>query len=39
VFAGTCHGFDAFLPEWNVTQRLYAMQGAALRRALHRRHS
>jgi acetyl esterase len=39
VFAGTCHGFDAFLPEWNVTQQLYAMQGAALRRALHRRHS
>jgi acetyl esterase len=39
VFPGTCHGFDAFLPEWDVTQQLHAMQGAALRRALSRRRS
>lgn len=35
VFPGTCHGFDAFLPDWAVTEQLYAMQGAALRRAFH----
>jgi acetyl esterase/lipase len=34
VFGGTCHGFDAFLPEWETSQQLYALQGAALRRAL-----
>jgi acetyl esterase/lipase len=39
VFPGTCHGFDAFLPEWETSQRLYALQGAALRRALSKRHS
>jgi acetyl esterase/lipase len=39
VFAGTCHGFDAFLPEWETTQRLYELQGAALRRALNDRRS
>jgi len=33
VFPGTCHGFDAFLPDWEVSIRLYAMQVAALRRA------
>ena len=33
VFPGTCHGFDAFLPDWEVSLRLYAMQVAALRRA------
>ncbi|OBA85557.1 alpha/beta hydrolase [Mycobacteriaceae bacterium 1482268.1] len=33
VFAGTCHGFDAFVPEWETSQRLYALQGVALRRA------
>ncbi|HEX5145153.1 MAG TPA: alpha/beta hydrolase [Mycobacterium sp.] len=33
VFPGTCHGFDALLPEWEVSQRLFAMQAAALRRA------
>ncbi|UNB50370.1 alpha/beta hydrolase [Mycolicibacterium sp. YH-1] len=35
VFAGTCHGFDSLLPEWDVSQALFAMQGEALRRALH----
>lgn len=35
VFPGTCHGFDSLLPEWEVSQQLFAMQGAALRRALH----
>jgi acetyl esterase/lipase len=33
VFPGTCHGFDAFVPKWEISQQLYAMQGAALRRA------
>lgn len=33
VFPGTCHGFDAFLPEWQTSQQLYAFQGAALQRA------
>ncbi|OBG81259.1 alpha/beta hydrolase [Mycobacterium sp. E802] len=35
LFAGTCHGFDSLLPEWEVSQQLFALQGAALRRALH----
>jgi acetyl esterase/lipase len=33
VFPGTCHGFDAFLPEWEISQQLYELQGGALRRA------
>jgi acetyl esterase/lipase len=33
VFAGTCHGFDSLLPEWEVSERLFDIQGAALRRA------
>jgi acetyl esterase len=33
VFPGTCHGFDAFVPDWDVSRRLFDMQGAALRRA------
>jgi acetyl esterase len=33
VFPGTCHGFDAFLPEWETSQQLYSLQGAALKRA------
>jgi acetyl esterase/lipase len=36
VFPGTCHGFDSLLPEWDVSQELFALQGTALRRALHR---
>jgi acetyl esterase/lipase len=39
VFAGTCHGFDAFLPEWKTSRQLYAMQGAALTRAFINDHS
>jgi acetyl esterase/lipase len=34
VFPGTCHGFDSLLPEWEVSQQLFALQGAALGRAL-----
>ncbi|KUH99083.1 alpha/beta hydrolase [Mycobacterium sp. IS-3022] len=36
VFGGTCHGFDSLLPEWETSVRLFELQGAALRRALHR---
>jgi acetyl esterase len=36
VFPGTCHGFDSLLPGWEISQELFAIQGAALRRALHR---
>jgi acetyl esterase/lipase len=35
VFPGTCHGFDSLLPEWDTSQRLFELQGVALRRALH----
>ncbi|MFN6554864.1 alpha/beta hydrolase [Mycolicibacterium septicum] len=35
LFPGTCHGFDSLLPECEVSQQLFALQGAALRRALH----
>lgn len=34
VFGGTCHGFDSLLPDWETSQRLFDLQGAALRRAL-----
>ncbi|MBY0288076.1 MAG: alpha/beta hydrolase [Mycobacteriaceae bacterium] len=34
VFPGTCHGFDSLLPEWETSQRLFELQGAALRKAL-----
>lgn len=39
VVAGTCHGFDSLLPDWEVSRRLFGLQGAALRRAFraHRR--
>jgi acetyl esterase len=30
VFARTCHGFDSLLPDWPTSQRLFALQGAAL---------
>ncbi|AYE93794.1 alpha/beta hydrolase [Mycobacterium paragordonae] len=30
VFSGACHGFDSLLPEWTQSQRLFALQGAAL---------
>jgi acetyl esterase len=35
VFPGTCHGFDSLLPEWETSQQLFELQGAALWRALH----
>ncbi|MDG4664908.1 alpha/beta hydrolase [Mycobacterium sp. 236(2023)] len=33
VFAGTCHGFDSLVPDWEVSGQLFDIQGAALRRA------
>ncbi len=36
VFPGTCHGFDSLMPDWEISQEPFAIQGAALRRALHR---
>ncbi|GBE63789.1 alpha/beta hydrolase [Mycobacterium sp. MFM001] len=36
VFPGTCHGFDSLLPDWDVAQRLFELQGAALGRAFKR---
>ncbi len=35
VFAGTCHGFDSLLPDWEVAEQLFALQGSALRRAFY----
>jgi acetyl esterase len=35
VFAGTCHGFDSLLPDWEVSEQLFALQGRALRRAFY----
>lgn len=32
VFPRTCHGFDSLLPDWSVSERLFDLQGAALRR-------
>ena len=29
VFPGTCHGFDSLLPDWETSQRLFELQGAA----------
>ena len=34
VVPGTCHGFDSLLPDWQVSQRVFAMEAEALRRAL-----
>lgn len=39
VFPGTCHGFDSLLPDWDVSRRLFDLQGSSLRRALHDRKS
>lgn len=33
VFPATCHGFDSFLPDWEVSRQLFERQGEALRRA------
>jgi acetyl esterase len=35
VFPGTCHGFDSLLPDWEVAEQLFALQGRALRRAFY----
>jgi acetyl esterase len=35
VFAGTCHGFDSLLPDWEVAEHLFTLQGWALRRAFY----
>ena len=35
VFPGTVHGFDSLLPDWEISLRLFDLQGTALRRALH----
>jgi len=32
VFARACHGFDSLLPDWSASQRLFELQGDALRR-------
>jgi len=37
VFPGVCHGFDSLLPDWSVSQRLFALQADALARASARR--
>ncbi|MGE2835737.1 alpha/beta hydrolase [Mycobacterium sp. SMC-4] len=34
VFAGTCHGFDSLLPDWDTSVRLFDLQAAVLRQAL-----
>ena len=36
VFARTCHGFDSLLPDWSVSERLFALQGHALAQRLRR---
>jgi acetyl esterase len=32
VFPRACHGFDSLLPDWSASQRLFELQGDALRR-------
>lgn len=34
VFPRTCHGFDSLLPDWSVSEGLFALQGRALVSAL-----
>lgn len=33
VVPGTCHGFDSLLPDWEVSEQLFDLQGRALQRA------
>ncbi|OAN39737.1 alpha/beta hydrolase [Mycolicibacterium iranicum] len=33
VFAGTCHGFDSLVPDWEISGQLFEIQGSGLRRA------
>jgi acetyl esterase len=35
VFPRTCHGFDSLLPDWSASQRLFELQGDALRRTFY----
>jgi acetyl esterase len=35
LFPGTCHGFDSFVPDWEVTRQLLEVQAGALRRAFY----
>ena len=35
VFARTCHGFDSLLPDWSISERLFSLQGEALRRVMY----
>ncbi len=35
VFPGACHGFDSLLPDWPVSERLFALQGHALTNAFY----
>lgn len=35
VFPATCHGFDSLLPDWEVADQLFTLQGRALRRAFY----
>jgi acetyl esterase len=35
VFPGACHGFDSLLPDWSVSQRLFALQADALTKTFH----
>ncbi|MGA8249541.1 MAG: alpha/beta hydrolase [Mycobacterium sp.] len=35
VFAHTCHGFDSLLPDWSVSERLFALQAHALSNAFY----
>ncbi|WP_407684889.1 alpha/beta hydrolase [Mycobacterium sp. HUMS_1102779] len=35
VFPRTCHGFDSLLPDWVVSELLFALQGHSLSTALH----
>jgi len=35
VFPHTCHGFDSLLPDWSTSERLFTLQGQALRRVWH----
>jgi acetyl esterase len=35
IYPGTCHGFESFLPDWQTSRELFAVQSGALRRVLH----
>jgi acetyl esterase len=35
VFPRTCHGFDSLLPDWSLSERLFALQGHALSNAFY----